>query len=296
MKEDQPSSTAFTVLQGLIYISNTQEHGYLVPKDMVPVATQILQSCKEGQKRLKQINSPLASMSVKLREYLMLPGITLHYILRKNYIEDKTRAAIADGVTQVVNLGAGFDTLAWRLCQLNPRVNFIEIDRPATQNIKTNALLTVDSPAPENMHFLGVDTTIDDLRTILAEFAPFEADRPTLYICEGMMMYLEEPGIHRVFDTINALSGAGTQLLFTFLEPEGTEKNNLRGLLFNYLRIIGEPIMWSLESENVAAFLQNRECELLELVATDELKQLYIKKETDYTFHHGEYIVLAKTQ
>ncbi|MFT4925240.1 MAG: methyltransferase (TIGR00027 family) [Phenylobacterium sp.] len=300
MKEDKANSTAFTVLQGLLYTAQSEEHGYLVPENMVAVGKQILGGSIEGQKRLKQLHSPLVSMSVKLKEYLMLPGITLHYVLRKRYIEDQTREAIYGGVTQVVNICAKFDPLAWILHQQYPEVNFIEIDHPDTQKIKTEALLKgagpegADAKLADNMHFLGIDFAEQNLESGLSGCADFDPARPTLYICEGVMMYLEAAELSSIFDTINTLTGPGSLLLFTCIEPEGSENSNVRGLLFRYLQLIGEPVVWELESEAVPTFLHNFYCETLAVAATDELVKRYIKKDTNYTFHHGEYVVLGR--
>src|SRR5690606_8942097 len=47
-------------------------------------------------------------------ERLSLPGIFLHYLVRKRRIASLTAEAIQGGCRQLVVLGAGLDTLAWR--------------------------------------------------------------------------------------------------------------------------------------------------------------------------------------
>ncbi len=296
MKENQASSTAFMVLQGLLYIAQSTEHAGLVADDIVTIGKQILEASKEGKKRLRQLHNPLLPWVVGLKEYLFLPGITLHYVLRKNYIEDMTRQAIADGVTQVINLGAGFDTLAWRLKDRHPQVNFIEIDHPDTNRLKTLALAVPGTPTTElvNMHFLSVDFTEQNLDSALREFSYFDSDRPTLFICEGVLMYLEIAAISELFNAINQLTGEGSLLLFTSVEPQGSKANNTRALLYRYLDFIGEPIKWSLDSEKLPAFLHQQHCHLQARADTHELKRRYLKSDTTTTLHHGEYLVMAR--
>lgn len=259
----------------------------------------ILAASPEGRKRLQQAQSPWSVLSRKLQEFLLLAGITVHYVLRKRYIEDQTRQAIKQGVTQVVNLGAGFDSLAWRLHKQHPEVNFVEIDHPQINKLKTQALLGQDPDVQNvaqasNMHFLSVDFTQQDLQSALGGCADFDSSRATLYICEGVMMYLEAAEIKGVFDAIEQLSGQGSLLLFSCIEPQHSDKNNVRNLLFSYLKLIGEPIKWVLKSEEIPAFLSQHNCELQQMAATDELKQRYITKKSDYTYHHGEYLVLCR--
>ena len=44
--------------------------------------------------------------------------------------------SIDEGAKQVVILGAGFDTLAWRLSEKFESIRFIEVDHPATSKEK----------------------------------------------------------------------------------------------------------------------------------------------------------------
>jgi len=53
---------------------------------------------------------------------MMIPGLMIHYVLRKNAIEKFTRNAIQEGAEQIVNLGAGFDSLLYRLAHELPGV------------------------------------------------------------------------------------------------------------------------------------------------------------------------------
>ena len=293
MKENQASITAFTVLQGMLYIGKATPHSYLVDGEIVKIGNQILADSDEGKKRLKQLNSPLTKLSVNVREYLLLPGITLHYILRKRYIEDQTRKAIADGATQIVNLGAGFDTLCWRLSKEHPEVNFIEIDHPDTHKLKTRALAAASADLT-NMHFLAVDFNHQDLNTALGEFIKFDQSRQTLYICEGVMMYLTEEEIGYMFATIKNLTGSGSQLLFTALEPQGSPRNNTRKLLYLFLSLISEPLKWELDSDNIPVFLAQYSCHMTAKAGTNVLKESYLKPEIPATLHYGEYLVMAK--
>ena len=70
----------------------------------------------------------------------MLPGILLHYALRKRFIEESARAFLERGGQQLVVLGAGFDTLAARIAEERPGVVCVEVDHPATQETKRRVL------------------------------------------------------------------------------------------------------------------------------------------------------------
>jgi methyltransferase (TIGR00027 family) len=290
MKDDQASSTAFTVLQGILYVAKSSPYQYLVDDEMVEVGRQILQDSEKGRSLLKQLDGPWFSLSVKVREALLLPGITLHYILRKRHVEDLTRQAIKDGVTQVVMLGAGFDTLSWRLHRQHSEVNFIEIDHPATQKVKAAALDKANAKG-SNMHFLSVDFSCQDLQGRLGEFAGFEPSRKTLFICEGVLMYLDVNDVNHLFKSIQKLTGDGTEFLFSTLEPRKSPKNTIPGLLYYHLKFIGEPINWDIDSDKMADFIKPHGCELKSLAGRDKLLTRFVKDDGSVRLHSGEYFV-----
>lgn len=293
MKQDQVSSTAFTVMQGILYIAQSSPFSYLVKDDVAEIGKQLLMDSEDGRKRLQQLKSPMLPLTVKIKEFLMLPGITLHYILRKSYIEDKAIEAISNGVQQIVNLGAGFDTLAWRFCQQYNDVNFIEIDHPATSKYKKNAL-EKDAGELTNMHFLSVDFSQQNLYQALSACDNFDENKPTLYICEGVLMYLSKQDIDVLFESIQKLTGSHSQLLFTAIEPQHSAKNNVRDLLYFYLKMVNEPICWTQDSNELAEFVASQNCTLEAYADTAELRQRYIKEQKTPTLHWGEYLVSVK--
>lgn len=298
MKENTASSTAYTVLQGLIYIAKCTEHRYLVPDEMYRLGEQVLLASDEGRKRLAELDKPAIGIKTAIREFIFLPGITLHYILRKRCIEEKTREAIAGGVTQVISLGAGFDSLAYRLSCEFPDVNFIEIDHPDTQKFKENAFDQADTVSTDqtNLSYLSVDFTHQNIESRLQGFAAFDSSRPTLFISEGVTMYLTEDEITHMFQSMRNLAGVGTKFLFTALEPRESPRNNTRLALFLYLKLIGEPIKWSMEAPRLGAFLEKQGCVLHSVDATDEFKSRYLRSGHQPRLHHGEYVAMAEFQ
>ncbi|NMH63641.1 class I SAM-dependent methyltransferase [Shewanella salipaludis] len=292
MKENQASLTAFTVLQGLLYVAKRTQFSALVAQEQVDFAELILSQSAEGKKRLEQIDKPSAKWSVKLREALLLPGITLHYALRKKYIEEAALDAIANGVTQVVNLGAGFDGLAYQLSGRYPDVEFIEVDHPQTHRLKSRAL-AAQLMGRNNFHFLSVDFTKQELQSALSDSEHFDSSQKTLFISEGVLMYLEQSDIDKMFNAISQSTYADSSVIFTCLEPKGSPKNNMRSLLFGYLKMVGEPIKWMLPSEAVEDFLAQYQCSLMSYAGTEELKQKYVTQPGRHSFHTGEYLVVG---
>src|SRR5271156_2738469 len=63
-------------------------------------------------------------------------GFAWLMLVRTRFIDELMERAVRGGVTQLVILGAGFDTRAHRFAELLKDVAIIEIDYPATQEYK----------------------------------------------------------------------------------------------------------------------------------------------------------------
>ena len=134
-------------------------------------------------------------------ERLTVPGIMLHYVLRKRYLEETAVRSIAEGTKQVVILAAGFDTLACRLSRQFPDVLFIEVDHPATQKVKKRLVEETEWDS-QNLLFLEVDFSKDSLEDKFRAIERFNRDKRSLFIMEGITMYLTEAEIGRLFNFI----------------------------------------------------------------------------------------------
>lgn len=292
MKEDQVSSTALTVIQGLLYTAKHPEYQHLVSEETIKAAQAILSSSALGKKRLQQLESFWFLHLVPIFEWLLMPGITLHYVLRKRFIEDVTLEALNKDIVQVINLGAGFDTLAWRLHTRFPTVQFIEIDYPATIQLKAKALLQAESTT-DNLHWLSVDFKQQLLREALQSFDAFDSRRKTLFICEGVLMYLQQVDIIQLLSDIRNLTGSGTQCIFTCTEAINSSKSNIRFLLDWYLKYKGEPLQWTIEAELLSDFLHRHYYELQQNADSEIFKNTYLKTHSNLRLHQGEYVVVA---
>lgn len=290
MKEQQASSTAFTVLQGVLLTAAKPAYAGLVAEENQAACREILAGSEEGRRRLKQLESPLFRAVAPVMERLMIPGFTLHYVLRKRFIEETALKALADGYTQVVSLGAGFDTLEWRLHRKHPEATFIEIDHPATSKVKREAL----KGGGDNLHLLAVDLAEHDLEQVLGECEAFDPERPTLYICEGVLMYLPPEAVTGLFAALKRLSGAGTRFVFTAVAPTDSPNNNTGPLLRLYLLFKSEPLAWSLEQAELQAFVEAQGYRLADQANDLELAPRHLGEGAVGPFHRGEFLATAE--
>lgn len=87
------------------------------------------------------------------------PGAIEFITARERYIDDFLKAALSEGLNQVVILGAGFDTRAYRIAGIK-KMRVSEVDHPATQEFKLKRLKKVIDPLHDHITFVPVDFNI----------------------------------------------------------------------------------------------------------------------------------------
>lgn len=137
---------------------------------------------------------------------------------------------------QVVIVGAGLDTRAWRLGALRAARVF-EVDHPATQAYKRERAPLLGQPLAE-VHYVPVDFTVDDLSRSLRA-AGHDPNTPTLWIWEGVIMYLGDAALRSTLAAIRRSSASGSTLIAHYHEPEASQTSrSVRSALF---QVLGEP-------------------------------------------------------
>src|SRR5512133_1366204 len=113
---------------------------------------------------------------------------------RIRFIDDIVQDAAGRGFSQLVIMGAGFDMRAYRFTTLKDRVRIFEIDRPDTLERKSGTLKKIFGQVPHHAMFIPLDMAQADCWVPLAE-AGWSADAKTLFVLEGLVMYLPDTAV-----------------------------------------------------------------------------------------------------
>jgi len=159
---------------------------------------------------------------------------------RTRFFDAATFSAIDRGISQIVILGAGYDGRALRFHQ--PGVRFFEVDHPATQQDKRRRLQEL-SFGTDAATYIAHDLAHGDLTGALGATG-HASDRPSLFLCEGLLLYLSEPVVEQLFRDLRALAAPGSQLALSAREslacPSTTARANMAAQRL-LLSVIGEP-------------------------------------------------------
>jgi methyltransferase (TIGR00027 family) len=280
MKPHRPSNTALIVAAG---VHLTREHGAL-STDALHFGDHLLRCAYPRLTSL--LRRPWFRRLCNLFERATLPGICLHFALRKQFLRLHAHAAIDGGCTQVVVLGAGLDTLCMELKATHPNLCCIEIDHPATQAGKRAAA------GDKNIGFIAADFAQQGLDVTLRAHPDFREGAHTLFVAEGLLMYLPLAAVRTMFVQM-AAAAPYCRVAFTWFEPlmDGTPNFRRPSRLIDcWLRWRGEPFLSGLARAELPRFLAGAGFTLQQLNASsDLLDSAYIGKQPI----EGEYIALA---
>lgn len=140
----------------------------------------------------------------------------LFIAVRTRFAEDALAAAIERGVQQLVVLGAGLDTYAYRGTH-RERLHIFEVDHLATQDWKRQRLADAAIPVPGNLTFAPVDFERQSLADGLAA-AGFDPGHQTFFMWLGVVPYLTAEAVWSTLDFIASLH-SGAHVVFDYSDP-----------------------------------------------------------------------------
>jgi methyltransferase (TIGR00027 family) len=117
---------------------------------------------------------------------------------RTRFFDSEVLSAVASGIGQIVILGAGYDDRALRFAF--PGVQFYEVDHPVTQADKALRLEAIAGGSGGPV-LASADFAADDLSAALSACG-HDRDEPSLFVCEGLLVYLDQDTILRLLGTL----------------------------------------------------------------------------------------------
>jgi methyltransferase (TIGR00027 family) len=175
-----------------------------------------------------------------------------HLAARTAFFDRVVVAQIEAGTSQVVAVGAGYDGRSMRYAATG--VRWIELDHPSTQVDKLSRLRRLGI-AIEDVAFAAVDFDDGDIGASLRG-AGHDAERPTLFVCEGVAGYLPGPVLTRLLVGLAARASSASTLAITVpLEPESAEARIRRDFLVAAVARMGEPLVFTVSRADLPGFM-----------------------------------------
>ncbi|MCX2979630.1 SAM-dependent methyltransferase [Halieaceae bacterium IMCC14734] len=236
MRTGQVSQTALKVAATMVTLAQQPRWHRKLPADLPELSERLILAAGEPlySPTLMRITKRRWAVNFsKLAEFAQ-PGIFYGLGARKIFMNEKVLAALAAGATQVLVIGAGFDTLCLRLAQHHPEINFFEIDHPDTARAKRRGVEREGCPC--NLQLISADLATVSLDQVLSETQQWNSQATTAAVAEGLLYYLPATAVRELFKHLHGTTGADSQVAFSHI----VRFNHLR-LARVALDIAGEP-------------------------------------------------------
>lgn len=288
MRSDRPSATATFIALSLVFWARERFPRRLIGSHALALALASLRAAGIDERRWwRWCGIPWARRVIWAAERWMLPGIVLHYVLRKCAIDQAVRRALAEGSQCLVVVAAGFDALAWRIARSHPHVQVREIDHPATQTVKSRAVGRTQG-FPD---FFPLDLGAASLATVL------DPRRPTVVVAEGLLMYFTEERVTAMLREIASVLAQGSRVVFTCMT--GDRDGHLgfpagHPLIDRWLRHQREVFRWGIRAGAVPAFLARVGLRLLAHDQAESMARRFLPPGCRRRGAAGEDVVVAE--
>ncbi len=205
------------------------------------------------------------------------PGVSEYMVGRCRYIDDYLQSCLAEGLEQLVILGAGFDSRAYRFAALKGQVRAFEVDHPATQQAKLERLRRIFGCVPEHVVYVPVDFLRETLEARLPE-SGYDPQRKTLFIWEGVTQYLSPEAVDSTLAFVARHSAPGSAIIFDYITREALDAEHARpevATMRRAQRISGEGLTFGIPEGTIEGFLTRRGyCDVVNATHED-LKRAY---------------------
>jgi methyltransferase (TIGR00027 family) len=210
------------------------------------------------------------------RNERLVPGASNSIVARVRYFDDMVKSSISDGLEQLVILGAGYDNRAYRIEGLS-KIRVFEVDHPATQSIKIEKIKEIFNSLPDHVTYIPVDLEVDKFGQRLLE-SKYNKSLKTLFIMEGLLMYLSPEIVDEILSFIVHNSGKGSSIIFDYIPlsvVDGTceleaGQNWRKGVMD-----VGEPFKFGINDGETESFLTQRGFTKIRNVTSKDYKKAY---------------------
>ncbi|MFT5048246.1 MAG: methyltransferase (TIGR00027 family), partial [Porticoccaceae bacterium] len=215
MRDDRPSETALKVALTMVTLQEKPGWQDKLPPQLAEFSERLILAAKAFGYSPSLMRISKRRWMVGFYDFAdrVMPGMFEGLGERKIFMNREVERALNDGFTQVLVLGAGFDTLCLRLAPRFPEVSFFEIDHPSTARAKKKGVEEIGQPA--NLTLTPADLGEAKLVDVLGTDPGWDKHKQTIIVMEGLLYYLTPEDVLDVFNQALTVTGGQSRVAFS---------------------------------------------------------------------------------
>jgi methyltransferase (TIGR00027 family) len=200
---------------------------------------------------------------------------------RTHKIDQALQEMAAKGLDQVVVLGAGFDTRAYRFAETMPRIRFFELDLPATIERKRQMVKDAIGRVPDGVAYAPIDFNTETIEEALVRVG-YYPEKKTFFVWEGVTMYISEDAVKNTLAFIATRSAPGSEVVFDYMMAGVAAKDWDRypqaRILATLCALHGEPWIFGFPEPSAAPTVRKAGLEVVEDLGGKEMSEKFMTR------------------
>ena len=243
MIKGQPSRTALmtAVQRGHHYMTAPEPK---ILQDSLALALSGLENLDEAQGYINQMLDAFTALSDRTTAETFMKRIDGSVCMRSRVVEEELARVKKNGIQQLVVLGAGLDSTAYRRTDLTEGLQVFEVDHPSTQAWKRERLEAAKIGIPDNLTFVSFDFEHQTLEQAL-KAGGVRFDVPTFFTWLGVHMYLTDEAVKSTLGVLGKFPKV-SEIVMDFISPsyvlDGEIAENSVEQLAKVVSEMGEPL------------------------------------------------------
>ena len=243
MIKGQPSRTALmtAVQRGHHYMTAPEPK---ILQDDLALALSGLENLDEAQGYINQMLDAFTALSDRTTAETFMKRIDGSVCMRSRVVEEELARVKKNGIEQLVVLGAGLDSTAYRRTDLTEGLQVFEVDHPSTQAWKRERLEAAKISIPDNLTFVSFDFEQQTLEQAL-KAGGIRFDVPTFFTWLGVHMYLTDEAVKSTLGVLGKFPKV-SEIVMDFISPsyvlDGEIAENSVEQLAKVVSEMGEPL------------------------------------------------------
>ena len=251
--EDQPSESAMTVAFCRALAAKDEREAIRGGDDLAELflpedRRRLLKDCTSREWIIKN---------------LVTPELYGYFLARTAYIDDIFTQALRENIPQIVLLGAGYDSRAYRFQTLINDTRIFELDIRPTQQRKLTLLAQAHISIPEQVTLVPINFKTEAIAAALSK-AGFDRQQRTLFIWEGVTYYLPAETVNETLGFVTSNAPDGSILCFDYMTQPVPSTYT------------AEPFQFWLEPEKIEPFLAERGYLITDYLTPEDMECKYL--------------------
>jgi len=212
----------------------------------------------------------------------VMPGVNGAIVSRIRFIDEVVDQCLSSDFRQMVIIGAGYDTRAYRINGVSKKLKVFEVDHPMTGEIKTKTIAAIFDGLPGHVTYVPVIFGHDRMDQKLMENG-FQQGLKTLFIAEGLLMYIPPQAVDDLLAFITAASSPDSVFVADYFPSDvidGTSPLKEARVLKQFVENEGSTLMFGIEEGTALDFFVHRGFYNINLVPAPSLRQTYFRGES----------------